>query len=179
MLLGENPLHETHYDILSVREDASYEEIRASYRSAILHSHPDKLTNSHETSSDDRFLKIQKAWEILGDANQRAVYNYNLLSSRQEDGVTADEIRIEDMAVENGGEGGEVLELYYQCRCGDYFSVDSSELETMGFELSRGDGCVHVRRPGELTASVVLPCGSCSLKVRMWIDSDTTIPLGA
>ncbi|CAH2045978.1 unnamed protein product [Thlaspi arvense] len=173
MLLGENRVHETHYEILSVKEDASYEEIRNSYRSAILQSHPDKLNCS---SDDEKFLKIQKAWGVLSDAELRVVYDNDLRSSRQ-DGITADEISIEDMSVEITGED-EAMEIFYQCRCGDYFSVDSTELETMGFELLRdGDDFVRVRRLGALVASVVLPCGSCSLKTRVCVDSDMKIPL--
>ncbi|KAF8048730.1 hypothetical protein N665_2422s0002 [Sinapis alba] len=175
MLLGQNSLHETYYQILSVKEDASYDEIRNSYRSAILHSHPDKLNSSPRCSSDEKFLKIQKAWQVLSDAELRVVYDNDLRSSRQ-DGTTADEISIEDMSVEVAGEG-EVMEVFYQCRCGDYFSVDSSELETMGFALVRDGDFVRVRRLGAFVASVVLPCGSCSLKTRVWVDSDMKIPL--
>ncbi|XP_019084053.1 PREDICTED: DPH4 homolog [Camelina sativa] len=180
MLHGENCVHETYYEILSVKEDASYEEIRNSYRSAILHSHPDKLLNSSRRSSDDeKFLKIQKAWEVLSDAELRVVYDNDLRSSRH-DGITADEISIEDMSVEISGEeeeGGEVIEVFYQCRCGDYFCVDSSELGTMGFGLVRDGGFVRVKRLGAFVASVVLPCGSCSLKTRVWVDSDMKISL--
>ncbi|XP_002874611.2 DPH4 homolog [Arabidopsis lyrata subsp. lyrata] len=173
MLFGENCVHETYYEILSVKEDASYEEIRNSYRSAILHSHPDKLNNnnSRRTSDDEKFLKIQKAWEVLSDAELRVVYDNDLRSSRH-DGLTADEISIEDMSVEISGE---VIDLFYQCRCGDYFCVDSSELGTMGFALLRDGDCVRVKRLGAFVASVVLPCGSCSLKTRVWVDSDMKI----
>ncbi|ESQ38549.1 hypothetical protein EUTSA_v10029407mg [Eutrema salsugineum] len=174
MLLGENSVHETYYEILSVKEDASYEEIRNRYRSALLRSHPDKI-NTSRCSSDEKFLKIQKAWEVLSDAELRVVYDNDLRSSRQ-DGITADEISVEDMSVEIAGEG-EVMEIFYQCRCGDYFSVDSSELETMGFAFLRDGDCVKVRRLGAFVASVVLPCGSCSLKTRVWVDSDMKIPL--
>ncbi|KAJ4876166.1 DNAJ heat shock N-terminal domain-containing protein [Raphanus sativus] len=173
MLLGETSLLETYYEILSVKEDASYDQIRNSYRSAILHSHPDKLSSSR-CSSDETFLKIQKAWQVLSDAELRVVYDNDLRSSRQDGGTTADEISIEDMSVEITGE--EDVEIFYQCRCGDYFCVDSSELETMGFELLRDGGCVRVRRLGASLASVVLPCGSCSLKTRVWVDSDMKIP---
>ncbi|CAH8332052.1 unnamed protein product [Eruca vesicaria subsp. sativa] len=171
MPLGETSVHETHYEILSVDEDASYDQIRNSYRSAILHSHPDKL-NTSPCTSDEKFLKIQKAWQVLSDAELRVVYDNDLRSSRQ-DGTTADEISVEDMSVEISGED---MEIFYQCRCGDYFSVDSSELETMGFALLRDGNCVQVRRLGASVASVVLPCGSCSLKTRVWVDSDMKIP---
>ncbi|CAN8246673.1 unnamed protein product [Cochlearia groenlandica] len=175
MLLGESSVHETYYEILSVKEDASYEEIRNSYRSAILHSHPDKLIDSRLRSSEEKFLKIQKAWGVLSDAELRVVYDSDLRSSRQ-DGTTSDEISVEDMSVESNCEG-EVIELFYQCRCGDYFSVDSSELLTMGFALFRDGDCVKVKRLGAFVASVVLPCGSCSLKTRVLIDSGMKIPL--
>ncbi|CAH8282446.1 unnamed protein product [Eruca vesicaria subsp. sativa] len=176
MPLGETSLHETHYEILSVKEDASYDQIRNSYRSAILHSHPDKLNTSR--SDDEKFLKIQKAWQVLSDAELRVLYDNHLRSWRQEeDGATADEISVEEMSVEMSGED---VELFYQCRCGDYFSVDSSELETMGFAFSllRDDKgvCVQVRRLGASVASVVLPCGSCSLKTRVCLHYDINIP---
>ncbi|KAI9199999.1 hypothetical protein LWI28_001308 [Acer negundo] len=126
-------IQETHYDILSVREDASYEEIRTSYRSAILNHHPDKLQKISETSDadnevGDRFLKAQKAWEVLGNARSRAVYDSELRASR-EDLLAAEDVSLEDMMIEDNGE---VLELVYQCRCADYFSVDSLELGKMG-----------------------------------------------
>ncbi|KAG2330273.1 hypothetical protein Bca52824_001453 [Brassica carinata] len=172
MFLGETCVRETYYEILSVKEDASYDQIRNSYRSAILNSHPDKLNTSH-CSSDEKFLKIQKAWQVLSDAELRVVYDNGLRSSRQDRTTTADEISIEDMSVEMTGED---MEIFYQCRCGDYLSVDSSELETMGFALLRDGDCVQVRRVGASVASVVLPCGSCSLKTRVWVDSDMKIP---
>lgn len=103
------------------------------------------------------------------------VYDNDLRSTRQDGTTTADEISVEDMSVEVAGE---VMEFFYQCRCGDYFSVDGSELETMGFALVRDGDVVRVRRLGAFVASsVVLPCGSCSLKTRVWVDSDMKIPL--
>ncbi|EOY14517.1 hypothetical protein QUC31_000067 [Theobroma cacao] len=170
MILGSNSIQETYYDILSVKEDASYEEIRTSYRSAILNSHPDKLHSDHE--SGDRFLRVQKAWEILGDAKSRAVYDSELRISRQ-DVVASEDISLEDMMIEDAGE---VIELFYQCRCGDHFSVDSSELGKMGYTLLRDGTEISLRTPDALQASVVLPCGSCSLLVRLMINPDIKVP---
>ncbi|KAJ9153363.1 hypothetical protein P3X46_026811 [Hevea brasiliensis] len=143
MLRHKNSVEESHYDILSVKEDATYEEIRTSYRVAILNYHPDKLQNTRQMSHvlnevQDRFLKIQKAWEILGNSKLRAVYDSELRASRKDrgDGVAAEDVSLEDMEIEDGGE---VLELFYQCRCGDYFSVDSLELGKMGYTLLRDE----------------------------------------
>lgn len=169
-MLLYNSTEQTYYDILSVREDASYEEIRGCYRSAILNSHPDKLQDT-ELESGDRFLKIQKAWETLSDPRSRAVYDSELRASRQ-DTATAEDLSLKDMSIEDDVEA---VELFYQCRCGDYFSVDSCELGEMGYAMSRDGSKIHLQAPDALPASFVLPCGSCSLKVRLLIDADTAI----
>ncbi|KAK0577323.1 hypothetical protein LWI29_031286 [Acer saccharum] len=178
MLSAESMIQETHYDILSVREDASYEEIRTSYRSAILNHHPDKLQKISETSDadnevGDRFLKAQKAWEVLGNARSRAVYDSELRASR-EDLLAAEDVSLEDMMIE---ENGEVLELVYQCRCADYFSVDSLELGKMGYTLLKDGNTISIQNPDALPASIVLPCGSCSLQVRLLINADIKTPI--
>lgn len=172
MQLANNAIRQTHYDVLDVKEDASQEEIRTSYRSALLSSHPDKLHNihSHHTDPGVRFLDIQTAWEILGDVKSRALYDRELQVSRQDE-VTADEVELEDLMVDASGD---VVELFYQCRCGDYFSLDSLELGEMGFQLSMEGNKISLQAPDNATmASIILPCGSCSLKIRLIISKDT------
>ncbi|MBA0738244.1 hypothetical protein Gogos_011636 [Gossypium gossypioides] len=171
MILGSNSVRETHYDVLFVKEDASYEEIRASYRTAILNSHPDKLNSDHETG--ERFLRVQKAWEILSDPKSRTAYDSELRDLRQ-DVVASEDISLDDMIIEDAGE---VMELYYQCQCGDNFSVDSLELNQMGYTLMRDGTGIFVRTPDALPASIVLPCGSCSLLVRLMINPDIKVPI--
>lgn len=99
MILGSSFTQETHYGILSVKEDASYDEIWVSYRSAILNSHPDKQLSENE--SGDNFLKVQKAWEILSNPKSRAVYDSDLRASR-EDSVAAEDVSLEEMMAEDG-----------------------------------------------------------------------------
>lgn len=170
MLLAESTILETHYDILSVREDASYEEIRTSYRSAILNHHPDKLHGSEASEErddrlGDRFLEVQKAWEVLSNSRSRAIYDSELRASRQ-DTAAAEDVNLEDMTVEDDGE---VVELYYQCRCGDYFSVDSLELSKIGYTILKNDKMISVQTLNASPASVILSCGSCSLHLRLLI----------
>ncbi|XWS21164.1 hypothetical protein CRYUN_Cryun30bG0031900 [Craigia yunnanensis] len=170
MILGSNSIRETHYDVLSLKEDASYEEIRTSYGTAILNSHPDKLHSNHE--SGDRFLRIQKAWEILSNPKSRTVYDNELRDSRQ-DVVASEDIGLDDMMIEDAGE---VMELFYQCRCGDHFSVNSLELGKTGYTFSRDGTEIFLRTPDALPALVVLPCGSCSLLVRLMLNPDIKVP---
>ncbi|XP_062168750.1 uncharacterized protein LOC133874879 [Alnus glutinosa] len=122
-----------------MKECASYEEICTSYRSAILNSHPSKLQKTSKSfkldhESKERFLKVQRAWEILNNLSSRSVYDSEFRALRQDAVIADDDVSLDDMMVEDAGEA---LELFYQCRCGDYFSVDSLELEKLGYVLLR------------------------------------------
>ncbi|CAI8616766.1 unnamed protein product [Vicia faba] len=101
MILDKKEIAETRYEVLNVKEDANYQEIRA----------------------------------------------------------------IED--------AGEILELFYQRRCCDYFSVDSLELQKIGYMLLRDESSVSIRNADTLPGSVILlPCGWCSLKARLVLSMD-------
>ncbi|XP_004499605.1 uncharacterized protein [Cicer arietinum] len=176
MILDKFDIEETHYEVLNVKEDADYEEIRASYRSAALSLHPDKLLKTFDTTSSnqtttDRFLKVQKAWEILSDSSSRLFYDKELQSSRRDvmAAEVAEDLTLQDMSAEDADE---VLELFYQCRCGDYFSLDSSELLKMGYSLLRDGRSISISNGDTLPGSVILPCGSCSLKARLVLNMD-------
>ncbi|XP_052203692.1 uncharacterized protein LOC127808969 [Diospyros lotus] len=175
MLSGDNLLCKSHYDILGVREDANYEEIRTSYRLAILNSHPDKLRTPEDSSADhesgSRFLEVQRAWEILSNPKLRAAYHSELQALRQ-DFVAAEDVCLEDMIVDVTGE---VVELFCQCRCGDYYSIDSAELGEMGYRLVRDGSNISLNNGDALSSSVLLSCGSCSLQVRLLINGEIVL----
>ncbi|CAI9757928.1 unnamed protein product [Fraxinus pennsylvanica] len=173
MIKSGNLTHKSHYEILDVKEDASFEEIRTCYRTAILSYHPDKMQTTSQTSNPanefgSRFLEVQRAWKILGDSKSRALYDNELRSLRQ-DSATAEDIRLEDLSIE---EAGDFFEFSYGCRCGDYFLIDSLELSDMGYPLLKNESKIVLQTPRSLPASIVLPCGSCSLKVRLLINAD-------
>ncbi|RLM86512.1 hypothetical protein C2845_PM04G18150 [Panicum miliaceum] len=171
MVLGSNiSIQKTLYEVLSVSEDATYDEIRVAYKSAALNTHPDKahttLESSVPSSEQKEFLSVQKAWEILRHPASRADYDKQLQSSRQNIEIIASEIEVGDMIIESTAD---TVELLYPCRCGDYFSITSCELGEMGISVS-GDGEVEQQASDSASASVVLGCGSCSLKVRLVIN---------
>ncbi|GER35937.1 DNAJ heat shock N-terminal domain-containing protein [Striga asiatica] len=172
MILSNNLISKTHYEIIGVDEDAGQEEIRKNYRAAILNHHPDKLHKS-EHESNNQFLKVQRAWEVLGDPVSRALYDNELRKSR----LDADDVSFDEMAVEDFGG---YFELSYYCRCGDLFLIDSSELAEMGYPLTSNGGEISLYPANSsLPASVVLPCGSCSLKIRLLIDADVKLKVMA
>lgn len=58
------------YDILSINNNASPEDIKKAYRKASLKHHPDRGGNAEE------FKKINRAYEVLSDPIQKREYDY-------------------------------------------------------------------------------------------------------
>ncbi|KAL5229594.1 hypothetical protein ABZP36_028370 [Zizania latifolia] len=160
----------TYYEVLSVNEGASYDEVRAGYRAAILNAHPDKCQAKVDSLvlSDEQgeFLSVRKAWEVLRDPKSRVEYDKQLQMSRQNSANIAYEIEIEEMTIESTGDA---TELIYPCRCGDHFSISSFDLGEMGILIDE-DGEIYFQSSDCASVSVVLSCGSCSLKTRLVIN---------
>ncbi|XP_073101273.1 uncharacterized protein [Elaeis guineensis] len=79
LIIGKSSIQRTHYVVLSVREDASYDEIRAGNKAAILNSNPahlhgkiDKSGLRHKSSGMLRTMKPNRdmAMETLGDVQE-------------------------------------------------------------------------------------------------------------
>ena len=64
----------TFYDILELSQDCSLEDIKNSYRQLCKKYHPDK-----NPDDKNKFLEIQKAYEILVDEDLRREYDLDLI----------------------------------------------------------------------------------------------------
>ncbi len=66
-------MSETHYHILQVSPQATADEIKQSYRRLAKEFHPD--VNGGKSDSD-RIIKLNAAYEVLGDERKRREYDY-------------------------------------------------------------------------------------------------------
>jgi molecular chaperone DnaJ len=74
-LQREQAMKKDHYIILGVSKGATKDRIKQAYRDMAKRYHPDSGgTEINET----KFKEIQKAYEILGDTNRRAIYDAKL-----------------------------------------------------------------------------------------------------
>ena len=69
-----------YYDILGVSQSATQDEIKKSFRNLALRYHPDKNRNSEE--SNQKFMKIIEAYEVLSNEQARRIYDSNDLQKR-------------------------------------------------------------------------------------------------
>ena len=61
------------YKVLEVAENATYEEIRKSYRKLARKYHPD--SNPGNKEAEEKFKQISEAYEVLGDETKRQKYD--------------------------------------------------------------------------------------------------------
>ena len=62
-----------YYKVLDVARNASEEEIKKSYRRLAMKFHPDR--NPGDKEAEDKFKEAKEAYEILSDAQRRAIYD--------------------------------------------------------------------------------------------------------
>eukprot|EP01116_Phalansterium_solitarium_P010765 TRINITY_DN2599_c0_g1_i1.p1 TRINITY_DN2599_c0_g1~~TRINITY_DN2599_c0_g1_i1.p1 ORF type:complete len:110 (+),score=24.76 TRINITY_DN2599_c0_g1_i1:196-525(+) len=70
--MAQDPDAGSFYELLEVRQDATTDEIRASYRRLALAHHPDKNPGHHDSG---RFQQISAAYKVLSDPQQRQWYD--------------------------------------------------------------------------------------------------------
>ncbi len=61
------------YSVLGVTESASDDEIKKAYRTLAFKYHPDR--NPGDKTAEEKFKKINAAYEVLGDKNKRNQYD--------------------------------------------------------------------------------------------------------
>ncbi len=66
------PKHE-YYETLSVARDASQDDIRKAYRRLARKYHPD--LNPGDKAAEERFKRVQEAYDVLSDAKKRQMYD--------------------------------------------------------------------------------------------------------
>ncbi len=66
-------MKEDYYKTLGVKKGASQDEIRKQYRRLARKHHPD--LNPGDKASEERFKQLQEAYDVLGDAKKRQMYD--------------------------------------------------------------------------------------------------------
>jgi len=63
-----------YYEVLEVPESASQDEIKVAYRKLAMKHHPDR--NAGDKISEEKFKKVQEAYDILSEESKRKKYDF-------------------------------------------------------------------------------------------------------
>ena len=61
------------YEVLSIKKEASADEIKKAFRKKAMQYHPDK--NPGDKTAEEKFKEVNEAYEILSDADKREKYD--------------------------------------------------------------------------------------------------------
>lgn len=64
-----------YYEILGVKREATEKEIKSAYRKLARKWHPDLHTGKQKSEAEEKFKKINEAYEVLSDPEKRAKYD--------------------------------------------------------------------------------------------------------
>ncbi|XP_011499602.1 PREDICTED: dnaJ homolog subfamily C member 24-like [Ceratosolen solmsi marchali] len=112
------------YNILGCLPNSSSEEIKQAYHRKILESHPDKNENSHQNIKI--FHDVKAAWEILGNTDRRRKYDAKFKQIQLE---AEGELIYANLLPNDLEETEDIDTLSYQCRCGNSYIVQKTDLE--------------------------------------------------
>ena len=93
-----------------------FSELKRNYQELLLKHHPDK--NGGKES--ETFLAVDKAWKILGDEKQRAIYDAEMTNAKlelEQDAAVWLKMKLSDLELDNDMH-------FYKCRCGGAYQVD-------------------------------------------------------
>jgi DnaJ-class molecular chaperone len=62
-----------YYQTLGVERDAGEDDIRKAYRKLARKHHPD--LNPGDKAAEDRFKKVQEAYDVLSDSKKKTMYD--------------------------------------------------------------------------------------------------------
>jgi curved DNA-binding protein len=100
-----------YYEILGIKREAADKEIKSAYRKLARKWHPDVHTGKQKAEAEEKFKKINEAYEVLSDPEKRS--KYDRLGSNWQSGQDfqpppdwGDNVRFYNSADFPGGEGG-------------------------------------------------------------------------
>jgi hypothetical protein len=90
---------EDYYKLLEVNRDASFDEIKKSYRKLSMIHHPDKNGNSEESTI--KFKQLANAYETLSDEDKRTMYDMGIRNGNMGGGTMPFDMNINPFDIFN------------------------------------------------------------------------------
>lgn len=109
-------IEHSHYEVLGVRVNATYQQIKNAFNRKALQYHPDKQVKQQQTTQSQQqqqhqnnFLLIQEAYSVLKDVAKRNQYDLQRQSienhqKQREEPLIYEEVDLDDMDYDEADE---------------------------------------------------------------------------
>lgn len=183
MMTMESPSSLNCYEILQCNPSDSIEDIKKSYQQLILKHHPDKKSasansgnraddgdSSSKASDIEAFHRIDAAWKLLRDPEQRKKYD----AERQQHRFNDEPIVHANCNRSDFEFDAEMQAYTYPCRCGGFFVLpDEFATETNNCDTSKSDDTSTkpvADGDNDGDDEIYIECDECSFVVRLISD---------
>ena len=138
------------------------QDIKKQYRQLVMLYHPDRNQHLGSQQTEQQFLSVRHAFEILGDAQKRRAYNQDLEKSHFDHhksmvGEISEYVKLSEMQLREVNDK-KVETFEWSCRCSSHY------------ELLLDDRIVD-NETGDISFdSMIVNCNGCSLKIKIFND---------
>lgn len=84
-----------YYRILDLPRDATVEEVKAAHRALVRELHPDRTPD--DPDAEQRFMRVQQAYEVLSDPEARERYDKGQIDSDDDNYNIEEEVENADL----------------------------------------------------------------------------------
>lgn len=159
-----------HYETLGVATEATQDAIKRAYRKKALEAHPDR--NPNDPKAAEKFKKISQAYEILGDAQKRQLYDRHGDQAFSQGGgfpsgggaqfESMDEALRTFMGAfgSGGGDGGSIFDFFGKSSGGERRGATRGANRKISLEISLSEAFNGAER--EVALTTWNSCTTCS-----------------
>lgn len=155
-----------YYEILNCHPLDTIEEIKRSYQALILKHHPDKQNTTTENDVE-LFYRIDEAWKVLRDPEQRKKYDAEMKQHKfNDEPIVHAKIYRNDFEFDTDSQS-----YLYPCRCGGYFvlpddCIESNECDNSVMNSSTSEN-------SDENDEIYIECDECSFVVQLLSNRNT------
>jgi len=135
-----------YYEILSVKKNATLDEIKKAYREMAMRYHPDRVPHEQKKEAEEKFKEMSEAYAVLSDSQKRALYDQYGHSGIDQKYAYED--------IFKGADFGSIFEGLGEFGFGG--SIFEDIFSDLGFDISGARGRQHrtVRRGRDLQVAI-------------------------
>lgn len=158
-----------YYEVLNCHPSDTIEEIKKSYQTLVLKHHPDKQNSSTNQNNVEYFYRIDEAWKMLRDPEQKKKYDAEMQQHKfNNEPIVHAKVYRHDFEFDS-----ESQSFMYPCRCGGFFVLPDDCIESTNCDSSVKNSSDDSKPNfcNDEDEEIYIECDECSFVVQLLSNS--------